>query len=106
MMYIQFMPPDKDELESFQIGLRSGVASSTRKSLAGEQFEISKDDFPNLSALVRSKATFKKKAGERVKSLKDAAKQEESDEEKARAEKARKAWENAMDLVSQLSIKE
>jgi len=93
-----------DELQSFQIGLRSGVSGTQRKSIE-DRLEVSKDDFPTLSASIRSKSTFKKKASEKVDSLKKALKDGTSEEKEA-AEKAKKAWERAMEVIAQASLKE
>ena len=102
------MPSGKeDDLKSFQIGLMSGAATSSKKSVGTEALQVSKDDYPSLAALSRSKATFKKKTGEKVDSLKRILNsKEETSEEKERAEKAMKAWANALEVVSQLSTKE
>lgn len=95
-----------DDLKSFQIGLRSATGSIPNKA-PSERYEVTREDYPNLSAATRIKATFKKKTGERLQDLKDVLKNEsESSEEKERAEKARRAWELALDVVSRLSVKD
>lgn len=100
------MPPEKDDdLQSFQIGLRSGVSGSPKKTIDTDRLEVSKDDFPTITTSLRSKSTFKKKATERVDSLKKVLK-DGSDEEKQAAEKAKKAWERAMEVIAQASVKE
>lgn len=100
------MPPEKDDdLQSFQIGLRSGVSGSPKKTIDTDRLEVSKDDFPTITTSLRSKSTFKKKATEKVDSLKKVLK-EGSDEEKQAAEKAKKAWERAMEVIAQASVKE
>lgn len=105
-MYSGCMSSEKnDDLQSFQIGLRSGVSGSQKKSIDLEKLEISKDDFPTLSTSIRSKSTFKKKAGEKVDSLKRTLK-DGSAEEKSAAEKAKKAWERAMEVIANASLKE
>ncbi|PWT88521.1 MAG: hypothetical protein C5B54_10475 [Acidobacteria bacterium] len=102
------MSSDKnDELKSFQIGFMSGASTPQKKSSDSERFEVSKEDFPALSASVRSKATFKKKTGEKLTSIKQLlGDKSESPEEKERAEKAKKAWERALEVVNQVSIKD
>src|SRR5436305_2074473 len=107
-MYSGRMSADKDDdLKSFQIGLMSGASTAKKKGAEQEHFEISKNDFPNLSASIRSKATFKKKAAENLDSLKRAAADEsESAEEREAAAKAKKAWERAMEVIAQSSLKE
>jgi hypothetical protein len=105
-MYSGFMSSEKnDDLQSFQIGLRSGVSGSQKKSIELEKLEVSKDDFPTLSSSIRSKSTFKKKAGEKVDALKKALKDGPT-EEKEDVEKAKKAWERAMELIAHASLKE
>lgn len=100
------MPSEKnDDLQSFQIGLRSGVSGSPKKSIDSDRYEISKDDFPTLTASLRSKATLKKKTGEKLDSLKKVLK-DGSAEEKEAAGKAKKAWERAMEVIAQASVKE
>jgi hypothetical protein len=95
-----------DELKSFQIGLRSGTGSVTKKA-PSEHFEITKEDYPNLSAANRIKATFKRKTGEKLQEYKDTMKSEEkSSDEREAAEKAKRAWELALEVVSQLSVKD
>jgi len=95
-----------DELKSFQIGLRSGTAAAPKKSF-GERIEITREDYPTLTAANRSKATFKRKTAEKLQELKDVLQKEgESVEEKERAEKAKKAWERALEVVSQVSLKD
>jgi len=96
-----------DDLKSFQIGLMSGASTTQKKSTDVERFEVSTEDFPAISASARSKATFKKKTNDRVASYKDVLKSnEESTEEKDRAEKAKKAWERALEVISNVSIKD
>lgn len=105
-MYSELMSSEKnDDLQSFQIGLRSGVSGSQKKGSEIEKLEISKDDFPTLSTSIRSKSTFKKKAGEKVDSLKKALKDGPAEEKEA-AEKAKKAWERAMEVIAHASLKE
>jgi len=101
------MPADKDEdLKSFQIGLRSGVATTPKKT-PSERLEVTREDYPSLTAANRGKATFKKKTNERLESFKEVLKSEgESSEEKERAEKAKRAWERALEVVTQLSVKD
>ncbi len=102
------MSSDKnDELKSFQIGLMSGASTSQKKGSESERFEVSKEDFPALSSSARSKATFKKKTGDKLTSIKQVlGSKEEIPEEKERAEKAKKAWERALEVVNQVSIKD
>jgi len=102
------MPADKDEdLKSFQIGLRSGAAPATPKKTPFERLEITKEDYPNLTAVNRSKSTFKKKTNEKLESFKQVLTSDgESSEEKERAEKAKRAWERALEVVSHLSLKD
>jgi hypothetical protein len=92
-----------DELKSFQIGLRSSGAMP--KKPPSERYEITKEDYPSLSAANRIKATFKRKTGEKLQELKSSF-STESSEEKERAEKAKRAWELALEVVSQLSVKD
>ena len=95
-----------DELKSFQIGLRSTAAPASKRTIA-EPLEISKEEYPNLTAVNRTRATFKRKTNEKLQELKDVMKKEgESSEEKERAEKAKRAWELALEVVSQLSVKD
>ncbi len=106
MMYSFFMSTENDEeFKSFQIGLRSGAAGGSVKSAPSERIEITKEDFPNLSTVTRSKATFKKKTGEKLESFKKVLR-DGTTEEKEAAEKAKKAWERAMEVISQVSVKE
>lgn len=106
MMYSFFMSTENDEeLKSFQIGLRSGAAGGSVKSAPSERMEITKEDYPNLSTVTRSKATFKKKTGEKLESFKHVLR-DGTPEEKEAAEKAKKAWERAMEVISQISVKE
>src|SRR5262249_27155658 len=93
-----------DDLKSFQIGLRSG-ASTSKKNLDTDHFEISKESFPSLAASLKGKATFKKKATEHLDAIKQVLKAG-SDEEKAIAEKAKKAWERAVEVIAQASVKD
>ena len=106
MRYSLFMPSENDEeLKSFQIGLRSGAAAGSIKSAPSERIEITKEDYPNLTNVTRSKATFKKKTGERLESFKEVLR-DGTPEEREAAEKAKKAWERAMEVTSQVSVKE
>lgn len=96
-----------DDLKSFQIGLMSGASTTQKKPTDIERIEVSREDFPAISASAKSKATFKKKTGDRVASYTDVMKsKEESPEEKERAEKAKKAWERALEVISNVSIKD
>lgn len=106
-MYSFCMSTEKDDdLKSFQIGLRSTPGSGS-KSTASQSYEVTKDDYPNLATANRTKATFKRKTNEKLQELKDQIKDESgSSEEKERAEKAKRAWEHALQVISQLSVKD
>jgi hypothetical protein len=94
-----------DDLKSFQIGLMSGTSNQKKSEV--QRIEVSGEDFPAISASAKSKATFKKKTTDRVASYNDVMKsKDESAEEKERAEKAKKAWERALEVISNVSIKD
>lgn len=105
LVYSERMSSEKnDDLKSFQIGLRSG-ASTSKKNVETDHFEISKDSFPSLAASLKGKATFKKKTTEHLDTIKQVLKSG-SDEDKAVAEKVKKAWERAMEVIAQTSVKD